>query len=164
MTTGMTESHDVAMTTTTTATFSAHLELSGRTATGFEVPDEVVQRLGAGKRPPVKVTINEHTWQSTVAVMGGRYMLGVPAEHRAAAAVSAGDTVAVTLELDAQPRTVDLPADLARALQAASAREAFDRLAPSHRKEHVRAIDEAKQPATRARRIAKTVDSLKPAP
>jgi hypothetical protein len=56
--------------------FTAHLELAGKTATGFQVPGEVVERLGAGKRPPVKVTINRHTWSSTVAVMGGRYMLG----------------------------------------------------------------------------------------
>jgi hypothetical protein len=141
--------------------FTAHLELAGKTATGFQVPGEVVERLGAGKRPPVKVTINRHTWSSTVAVMGGRYMLGVAAEHRAAAGVTAGETVTVTLELDAEPRTVDVPADLARALKAAGARDAFERLAPSHRKEHVRAIEDAKRPETRAKRIAKTVEAVK---
>jgi hypothetical protein len=143
-------------------TFTALLELAGKTATGFEVPAQVVEQLGKGKRPPVKVTINRHTWQSTVAVMGGRYMLGVAAEHRAAAAVAAGDAVTVTLELDAAPRTVAVPTDLARALEAAGASEAFDRLSPSHRKEHVRAVEEAKRPETRAKRIAKTVEVVQP--
>jgi uncharacterized protein YdeI (YjbR/CyaY-like superfamily) len=75
--------------------------------------------------------------------------------------VTAGETVTVTLELDAEPRTVDVPADLARALKAAGARDAFERLAPSHRKEHVRAIEEAKRPETRAKRMAKTVEAGK---
>src|SRR3954470_19835058 len=87
-------------------TFTATLELAGKTATGMTVPADVVERLGAGKRPPVKVTINGYSWRNTIAVMGGRYMLGVAAEHRAAAGVAAGDALKVTLELDAEPRTV----------------------------------------------------------
>jgi uncharacterized protein (DUF1800 family) len=141
-------------------TFTTILELGGKTATGIEVPPQVVEAFGAGKRPPVTVTVNGHSWQSTVAVMGGRFMLGVPAEHRAAAGVNADDTLEVTLELDDAPRAVAVPRDLAEALAAADATAAFDRLAPSHRKEHVRSVEDAKKPETRARRIAKVIDAL----
>jgi hypothetical protein len=141
-------------------TFTAELELHGKTATGVEVPADVVERLGAGKRPPVRVTVNGHTWESTVAVMGGRYLLGVAAEHRAAAGIAAGDRITVALVLDAGPRQVEVPADLAAALDEAGVRAAFDRLPPSHRKEHVRAVEDAKKPETRARRIAKAVEAV----
>ena len=146
--------------TTGPVTFTVRLELAGKTATGMEIPAAVVERLGAGKRPPVKVTIGDYTYHNTVAVMGGRYMVGVSAEHRVAAGVAAGDTVEVTLVLDAEPRTVDIPPDLAKALQAAGATDAFARLAFSHRKEHVRAIEDAKKPETRARRVAKAVEMV----
>src|SRR4051794_34851253 len=142
-------------------TFTATLELAGKTATGVEVPASAVDALGAGKRPPVKVTIRRYTYPSTVAVMGGRYMVGVSADHRAGAGVAAGDTLEVTLELDAEPRTVDVPDDLAAALAEAGVTEAFQRLAFTYRKEHVRAVEDAKKPETRARRIAKAVEELK---
>jgi hypothetical protein len=141
-------------------TFTVTLESAGRTATGMEVPEAVVEQLGAGKRPPVKVTIGDYTYRSTVAVMGGRYMLGVSAEHRAGAGVAAGDTFDVTLELDTEPRTIDVPPDLAAALEDAGLTDAFERLAFTHRKEHVRAVEDAKKPETRARRIAKTVEMV----
>ena len=141
-------------------TFTATLELAGKTATGITVPDDVVERLGAGKRPPVKVTIKGYTYANTIAVMGGRYMLGVAAEHRAGAEVEAGDTLEVTVVLDDAPRTVEVPADLAKALKAAKVSAAFDRLSYTLRKEAVRAVEEAKQPETRQRRIEKTVNSL----
>jgi hypothetical protein len=144
----------------TKATFTATLELAGKTATGMTVPPEVVEHLGAGKRPPVKVTINGYTWRNTIAVYGGRYMLGVAAEHRIGAGVAAGDILQVTVELDAKPRTVDVPADLAKALKAAGATAAFERLSFTNRKEHVRAVEEAKKPETRARRIAKAVEQV----
>jgi hypothetical protein len=128
---------------------------------GMVVPPDLVAALGAGKRPPVKVTINGYTYRSTVAVMGGDYMIGVAAEHRApAGGVAAGDRVEVTLELDAGPREVAVPEDLAAALADAGLRGKFDALAYSHRKEHVRVIDEAKTAETRARRIAKAVEKI----
>jgi hypothetical protein len=142
-------------------TFTVTLELAGKTATGMHVPDDVVERLGAGKRPPVKVTINGYTYRNTIAVMGGRYMVGVAAEHRAAAGVEAGETLQVTLELDTAPRTVEMPKDLAAALKKAGVTDAFERLSFTLRKEAVRGVEEAKQPETRQRRIAKTVASLK---
>jgi hypothetical protein len=142
-------------------TFTAVLELAGKTATGMTVPDELVEKLGAGKRPPVKVTVNGYTYRNTIAVMGGRSMVGVAAEHRAAAGVSAGDKLKVTLELDDAPRTVDIPADLAKALKAAKATAGFDALAYTFRKEHVRSIEDAKAPDTRQRRIDKAVAAAK---
>jgi hypothetical protein len=154
----MSEDQSMAVTKPKPVTFTATLELAGKTATGMTVPDDVIERLGAGKRPPVKVTINGYTWRNTVAVMGGRYMLGVAAEHRVGAGVEAGDKLKVTLELDAAPRTVEVPKDLARALKAAGATEAFERLSYTNRKEQVRAVEDAKQPETRQRRIAKAVE------
>ena len=141
--------------------FTATLQLFGKTATGMDIPDEVVEALGAGKRPPVKVTIGGYTYRNTIAVMGGRNMLGVAAEHRQAAGVAAGDVLDVTLALDTEPRTVDVPADLADALRGAAVTDAFDRLSYTNRKEHARAVEDAKKPETRQRRIANIVDSLR---
>lgn len=90
----------------------------GKTATGIRVPDDVVEGLGAGKRPPVSVTINGYTYRSTVSVMGGAYMVGVSAENRAGAGVAGGDQVDVEIELDTAPRDVTLPSDFAAALDA----------------------------------------------
>ena len=124
---------------------------------GIVIPPEIVEGLGGGKRAPVKVTINGYTYRNTVAVMGGKFMVGVASEHREKAKVKGGDKIEVTLELDTAPREVEVPKDLAAALKKAKAREAFDKLAYSHRKEHVRAILEAKAPETRLRRIEKAV-------
>src|SRR6476620_2520466 len=82
------------------ATFRAKVLLAGKTATGVVVPSDVVAKLGKGKKPPVKVTINGHTYLSTVAVMGGKFMVGIAAEHRKSDGIEAGDTVEMTLELD----------------------------------------------------------------
>src|SRR4051812_27524153 len=96
--------------------FRATLELGGKTATGIQVPDEIVAALGAGKRPAVRVTVNGHTYRSTVASMGGRNMVGVSAENRAGAGVAAGDVLDVAMELDTAPREVVEPADFTAAL------------------------------------------------
>lgn len=141
--------------------FRTTIELGGKTATGFEVPDEVVAALGQGKRPPVTVRIGSHTYRSTVAVMDGRYLLPVSAENREAAGVSAGDEVEVELELDTAPREVEVPADLAAALDAEpEARRTFDGLSNSNKKWHVLQVTGAKTEETRVRRIAKSVETL----
>jgi hypothetical protein len=141
--------------------FRATLELHGKTATGMKVPAEVVESLAAGKRPPVVVTIRGYTFRTTVAPMGGSYLIGVSAGHRAAAGVAAGDELDVEVSLDTEVREVEVPADLAAALDEHSgARERFDRLSYSHRKEWVRSITEAKKPETRVRRIAKAVEAM----
>ena len=134
----------------------------GKSATGIQVPDEVVAALGSGRRPPVKVTINGYTYRRTVAVMGGAYMVGVSAEHRAGAGVAGGDQVEVDLELDTAPREVEVPADLAAALDAEpAARSTFDGLSYSNRSWHVLQVTGAKTEETRQRRIARSVEALK---
>jgi hypothetical protein len=134
---------------------------AGKTATGIRVPDDVVEALGKGKRPAVRVTINGFTYRSTVAVMGGDYMVGVSAENRAGARVEGGDEVDVDMELDDAPRDVTLPPDFAAALDAdANARRTFDGLSPSNKGWHVSSIEGAKTDETRQRRIAKQVEAL----
>lgn len=135
---------------------------AGKTATGIEVPNEVVEALGAGRRPPVKVTINGFTYRNTIAVYGGVSMVGISAENRAGAAVAGGDEIDVDIELDTEPREVSLPADFAAALDAApQARATFDGLSNSNRGWHVSSIEGAKTDETRQRRIAKSVETLR---
>jgi hypothetical protein len=142
--------------------FRATVELGGRTATGLEVPAQVVDALGAGRRPPVTVSIGGHRYRSTVAVMGGRYLLPLSAENRTAAGVAAGDDVDVDVELDSEPREVAVPEDLASALESDTvAGEAFERLSYSHRRRHVTAIEDAKTPETRRRRVTKALEMLR---
>jgi hypothetical protein len=142
--------------------FRTTIQQSGKTTTGIEVPEQVVEALGSGKRPAVKVTINGYTYRSTVAVLGGRYMVGVSAEHRAGAGVAGGDEVDVDIELDTAPREVRVPADLAAALDAEpAARRAFDGLSYSNKSWHVLQVEGAKTDETRQRRIARSVDILK---
>jgi hypothetical protein len=140
--------------------FRTTVELGGKTATGLQVPDEVVEALGAGKRPPVAVTVGGYTYRTTVAPMGGAFWVPLAAEHRQAAGVVAGDEVDVRVELDSAPRETPLPDDLDAALDDA-ARSHFHSLAASHRKEWVRWVEEAKKPETRAARIEKTVEALR---
>ncbi|MGH2418196.1 MAG: YdeI/OmpD-associated family protein [Candidatus Limnocylindria bacterium] len=135
---------------------------SGKTATGIEVPAELVEALGAGKRPAVSVTINGFTYRSTIAVMDGAYMVGVNADNRAGAGVAGGDEVDVDIELDTAPRAVDVPKDFAHALAAEpKAQATFDGLSYSNRSWHVLSINGAKTDETRQRRIAKSVEALK---
>ena len=140
--------------------FRTTVTLGGKTATGLQVPDEVVTALGAGKRPPVVVTVGGHTYRSTIAPMGGAFWIPLAAEHREAAGLTAGDEVDVVVEHDPSPREVALPDDLAAAFDD-DVRAFFDGLAPSHRKEWVRWVEEAKKPETRAARVEKTVHSLR---
>jgi hypothetical protein len=141
--------------------FRATLETNGRTATGIEVPSSVVEALRAGKRPPVRVTLREHTYRTTVARMGGRFLVPVSAEVRTAAGVAAGDELDVGIELDDAPRTVEVPPDLAAALAASPrAARAWEALAYSHRKEWVRSVEEAKKPETRERRVRAAIAAL----
>jgi hypothetical protein len=142
--------------------FRATLELHGRTATGFPVPDDVVAALGAGKRPPVRVTINGHTYRSTVASMGGRYMIGVSAQHREGARVAAGDEIDVDLELDTAPREVSVPDDLGAALaEAPDAQRFFEGLSYTKKQWFVQWIEQAKKAETRQRRVAEAVTMLR---
>lgn len=142
--------------------FRATIEGSGKTAAGIEVPPEVVAGLGSNKRPPVRVRIRGHTYRSSVAVLGGRFMLGISAENRAAAGVAAGDEVDVELELDTEPREVVLPPDFLAALRTdEAAGRGFDALNYSNRKRIVLGIEGAKTVETRQRRIEKAITDLR---
>lgn len=141
--------------------FRTTLLQGNKTATGIQVPADLVEGLGAGKRPPVRVTIKGHTYRSSIAVMGGVYMVGVSADVRKQAGVAGGDELDVELELDTGPRVLVVPPDFAAALDAdGEARRFFDGLSYSNRRRHVLAIDDAKTPETRQRRIAKSVTTL----
>jgi antitoxin component of MazEF toxin-antitoxin module len=142
--------------------FRTTIVQSGKNTTGIQVPDEVMEALGAGKRPAVTVTVNGYRYRSTVASMGGVAMVSLSAEHRAGAGVAGGDDVEVDLELDTAPREVEVPADLAAALDAEpAARSTFDGLSYSNKSWHVLQVNGAKTDETRRRRIARSVDLLK---
>jgi Bacteriocin-protection, YdeI or OmpD-Associated/Domain of unknown function (DUF1905) len=128
--------------------------------TGIDVPDEVLEALGGGRRPAVAVSANGYRYQTTVGAMDGRAMLPFSAARRAESGLSAGDALTVDIELDTAPRTVDVPEELASALAAAGVRAEFDALAPSKRKAHVTAVTGARAEATRARRIAAIIAGL----
>lgn len=129
--------------------------------TGIDVPPAVLDDLGGGKRPLVNVTVNDsYSYRSAVAPMGGRYLIAFSSDKRAATGLKGGETITVELTLDTEPRTVEVPDDLAAALSAAGLREAFDRISPSQQKAHVTSVDGAKTAETRARRVAAVVEKL----
>jgi hypothetical protein len=141
--------------------FVATIEGAGKTAAGIHVPNEVVAALGPSRKPAVKATINGYTYRSSVATVGGRFMLGVSAQVREAAGVAAGDRVDVELTLDTEPREVEVPADLAEALRRDPAAQAtFDKLSYSNKRRLVTPIVAAKAAETRERGIARTVARL----
>ena len=142
--------------------FDATIRLAGKSATGIPVPDAVVAQLGSGKRPAVVVTINGFSYRSTVASVRGEFMLPLSAERREAAGVAAGDEVEVALELDTAPRVVEVPADLAAALDGDPvAKAAFEKLAYSHQLAHVLSVEGTKNSETRRRRVDKAVVKLR---
>ncbi|PYI56973.1 YdeI/OmpD-associated family protein [Paenibacillus flagellatus] len=143
------------------ATFTATLELHGKTATGIEVPEEIVAGLGGGKKPAVRVTIRGYTYRTTVAVMGGRFLIPVSAEHREKAQIAAGDMLEVELALDTEPRELVVPADFLEALaRHEKAKSFFEGLSYSNKRRFVLSIEEAKTAETRQRRIEKAVSTL----
>ena len=132
-----------------------------KNTTGIEVPAEVVEALGAGKRPAVTVTLNGYTYRSSIASMGGKFMISLSAENRANAGVAGGDEVDVVIELDTAPREVTVPQDFAAAIDAVpAARATFDKLSYSNKLWHVLQVEGAKTDETRQRRIAKSVATL----
>jgi antitoxin component of MazEF toxin-antitoxin module len=139
----------------------ATLHATGGNTTGFEIPAAVVDELGGGRRPKVVVTVNGTTFRTSIARMGERYLLGVSAERRAAAGLTAGDAVDIDIDLDTAPREVDVPDDLAAALAGNPAAAAFwDTLSFSARQWHTTQVTAAKTADTRARRVARSVTML----
>jgi len=142
--------------------FRATVELGGKTATGIEVPADVVAALGSSKRPAVLVTIAGHSYRTTVASMGGRFLVPLNAENRAAAGVIAGGHVDVEIQLDTTTRVVTLPPDLDAALaDDPAARKFFESLSFTQRKEWVRWIGAAKRTPIRTSRINQTIVALR---
>jgi hypothetical protein len=131
--------------------------------TGIPVPPEVIEALGGGKRPAVNVTVNGYAYRSTVAPMGGQFLISFSSDKRAESGIAGGDEIEVELTLDTASRVVEPPADLAAALDASpGTRAAFDALSPSKQKAHVVSVESAKTDETRQRRITAVVDALKP--
>ncbi|GAB3741250.1 YdeI/OmpD-associated family protein [Microlunatus parietis] len=141
--------------------FRAALEASGKNTAGFEVPEEIVDGLGGGRHPKVLVRLQGYEFRTSIARMGGRFLLGVSAERRAEAGVAAGDVLDVEVELDTAERTVEVPDDLAAALaEQPAAKEFFDSLSYSKQSWHVLQVTGAKKPETRAKRVATSVAML----
>ena len=141
--------------------FSTTLLTAGKTATGIKIPEEIIEKLGGGKKPLVKVTINNFTYRSAVAVMGGAYMVGVNAENREAAKVKGGDRIEVSIELDTEVRTVEVPAEFQKVLNRnAGAKKIFDILSNSRKKALMIPIVNAKTDETRNRNIEKALKAI----
>lgn len=141
--------------------FRAELQLDGKTATGITVPPEVLDGLGAGRRPPVRVTINGYTYPSTVGTMGGVAKIPVSGAIRAAANINAGDVCDVEVEADHTSRTVPVPDDLAAVLvDDPDSRAFFDGLSYSRKNAYVSWIEQAKKPETRHARVTQTAALL----
>jgi Bacteriocin-protection, YdeI or OmpD-Associated/Domain of unknown function (DUF1905) len=142
--------------------FQAIIQLSKKTATGIPVPEDVVASLGAGKKPAVRVTIGEYSYSSTVASMGGKFMIPLSAEHRNGAGIAAGDEVDVNIELDTEPRELNVPTDFLEAIEhETEAKHFFDGLSYSNKRRFVLSIEGAKTAENRQRRIDKAVVTLK---
>lgn len=128
-------------------------------ATGIEIPFDVEAVFGA-KRVPVTAVLNGAEYRGSIVRMGGKYMLGIPKEFRTRAGIAAGDNIVITVAKDTTERIVETPADLATALKESKLEDAWNKLSYTHKKEHVRAIEEAKAAETRTRRIAKAIEML----
>ena len=130
--------------------------------TGIEVPADVVEGLGAGKKPAVTVTIGSYSYRSSIAVMGGKFLIPLSAERRVESGIRGGDAVEVELALDDKPREVTVPDDLATALAGDAAAGAFfGALSYSNKLRHVLSVTDAKTPETRQRRIDKVVEAMR---
>jgi hypothetical protein len=142
--------------------FTGELQATGGNTTGFHLPDTFVEELGGGGRPKVVVTVNGFTFRSSIARMGGEYWLGVSADRRSAAGIKAGDVLDVDIDLDAAPREIEVPDDLAAALDAdPAAKEFWATLSFSNQRWHAEQITGAKKAETRAARVAKSVAMLR---
>ena len=143
-------------------TFRATILQTGKTACGIQVPEAIVDALGGSKRPAVVVTLDDYTYRSTVAPMSGGWWVGVNADHRAASGLKAGDEVQVTLELDTAPRELEVPPELAAALEADPVAKAFfDGLSYSNRRVFTLSVEGTSNPETKARRVEKAIGLMR---
>jgi hypothetical protein len=129
--------------------------------TGIEIKEDMLEKLGGGKRPLITVTLNNYTYRSAVGKMGDRFMISLSSENRKNANVKGGDTLEVQVELDTAPRTVEVPDELQKALDKnKTAKAAFETLAPSKKKAIVMLVTDAKADETRKKRIGKIISDL----
>jgi hypothetical protein len=143
-------------------TFRATIQQTGKTACGIEVPEAVITALGGSKRPAVSVTLNDYTYRSTVAPMGGGWWVGVNADHREASGLKGGDEVQVTLALDTAPREIEVPPELAAALDAdPEAKAFFDGLSYSNKSVFTLNVSGTKNPETKARRVEQAIAKMR---
>lgn len=131
-------------------------------ATGITIPFDVEQVYGTRARVPVRGTINGFPFRSSISPMGGgRHFMAVNKTTREGAKAKGGETVSVVMERDDEPRVITPPLDLARALRTnKDAQAAWEKLSYTHQKEYAAAVEEAKKPETRARRIEKAIAEL----
>jgi len=142
-------------------TFKTSIIQAGKTATGIVIPDEIIEKIGAGKKPPVQITLNGYTYRSTVAVMGGKFMAGLSAEHRKGSGVSGGDELDIGIALDTAPRVADVPDDFKKELvKHMGAKKKFEALSYSGKQGYLIPIKEAKTDETRQKRINKALEEL----
>lgn len=142
--------------------FRTTIRQSDGNATGIEIPADVLESFGVGKKPPVRIAVNGYAYRSTVATVDGRYMVGFSAAHREASGLAGGDEVDVEIDLDTEPRVVEVPSDLQAALDAEPrAKATFERLSNSVKGYHVSQVLGAKSDETRQRRIEKSVAVLR---
>jgi hypothetical protein len=142
--------------------FRTTIRQSDGAATGIVIPEDVIASLAAGKKPPVRISVNGYAYRSTVATVDGRYMVGFSAAHRAASGLGGGDDVEVEIGLDTEPRVVEVPEDLQTALDAEPrAKQTFEGLSNSLKGYHVAQVLGAKTDETRQRRIEKSVAVLR---
>ena len=138
-------------------TFKTTVAISGNN-TGIVVPEEAIEQLAAGKRPPVLVNVNGYEYRSTIAVMGGKYLVSISAAVRKATGLQGGDPIQVSLTVADTPREVTVPADFAAALAADEQASAFfGTLSNSMQRYHADNITAAKTADTRQRRIDKAI-------
>ena len=142
--------------------FDATLDLDGKTATGITVPPDIIESLGAGKRPSVLITINGHSFSTTIGSMKGAFKIPVSAERRELIGAEAGDALHVSVVLDEAPVETQVPPELAEALASdRKSAEFFAGLTPSQRKGFIVSIEGAKTADTRERRVEKALAALK---
>jgi hypothetical protein len=143
-------------------TFRATVTSTGKTTCGINVPDEIVEALGGGGHPKVVATLDGYTYRTSVARMGGGYWFGVTAANRAASGINAGDEVQVTLELDTAPRELEVPPELAAALDDdAVAKAFFDGLSYSNKRVFTESVAGTNNPETKARRVTKAIGLMR---
>ena len=141
--------------------FVSTIEEAPRGGAYVRVPNDVAEALGGGARIPVSASFDGIEYRGSIVRMGGEQILGVLKEIRHKLAKDFGESVSVTVERDQAQREVEIPVELSRLLgQNPAAKEAFDALSYSHRREHAMYVSEAKLAETRQRRAAKTMESL----